>query len=214
MKYFFRLVLIPITCTFSWGAWSFDENDLSYDDIVSELSGQQRAPILTRDPFADVLIHTGVGFASSYTSILLPQQNLSNQVLLSGFEASLGIDLFSRHWMAEGSIRSFDPTELSTRQTLSLKEFDLKAIYRENLSRRLGLRMGLGLAARYLTFSPSLQAPASTYSTPASLISTGLNARISRSFSLLAEVSYRRTLVSDTPDQSALQASLRLDGHF
>lgn len=200
---------------------SEDEDLIGYDVIVKELSQKNEAPSrgTTRsrlnhrtsdDPFANVLIHFGAGYATSMQTLTFengPKAYLSQK----GFQAALGIDLFSENWMAEGTARSFgDGEDGDTR--VSLKEFDLKIFYKDRFSPNLGFRAGGGLSARYMTLHTA--AGSMDYTTPSSVGTLGLDLFLSKGFSLGLDLSARNTMVAETMDQSSYDATLRMDTHF
>ena len=108
--------------------------DVNYDSIISELSRSRGKVALDsdEDPFNNIKLHGGVGFVTSLISISPGDRIITG--LHNGVEANFGIDLFSRQWMAEGSIRSFGDSHLEG-NNISLKEFDLKLTYHNRLGR-------------------------------------------------------------------------------
>lgn len=211
------LVVLILTSHLSWASTE-DEEWVSYDSIISELSSSKSStpnPSASGDPFANVLLHAGVGLATSYVFVS-PQEGPRIYGFLRGMEANLGIDLFSRNWMAEGSVRTFGSEEFRQDQEVSLKEFDLKVVYQNALSRKLGFKFSTGLAARYLNYK--FRTPngfeEQNYSTPSALIGMGLKAHITPMVSVGTGIGYRWALIDETIDESAVDANLRLDAHF
>jgi len=196
-------------------ALSLDDTELDFDGIVSELSGQTRAVQSDSDPFDSILLHAGVGLASSYVNVN-PEYGSTRTGMLTGLEATFGIDLFSRNWLAEGAFRSYNSERLSKDLEIDIREFDLKFLYHGSFAKRLEARVGAGVSARYLSIVSSSVGLTSlqNYTTPSSLVFTGMSAQLARPVSLGAEIAYRSTLVSETIDRSSLTASLRLDAHF
>ena len=189
---------------------------VGYDSIVNDLTASTRAPqIRSRDPFDLIEIHGGFGLVTSHTTISTANGE-SFSGFQKGFEASLGIDLFSPRWMAEGALRSFSSTQLEKGAYASLNEFNLRVLYRNPVSRLVRLRMGVGVAARYmeLKINKASGAEKQDFSTPASILSIGLEAAISRNLSVGAEVAYRSALITDTADSEAADATLSLGAHF
>jgi len=195
------------------------ENDdvQSFDEIVKELSSKPthaqaktRAKAANQDPLGSVLLHAGVGLANTFSTLNYAGRRLSmNQ---QGVQASLGIDLLSPRWLAEASARTFNDERQSDAQ-VGLQEFDLKVYYRHQMARRLGLRLGGGLAARYLSVRSGTEATRE-FTTPASIFAAGLDIDITRSMSIGAELNARSSLISDTIDRRAFDASVRFDTHF
>ena len=197
-----------------------EENIMGYDEIVDKLS-QTRTPGYTanNDPFKNVKIHGGVGFVSSYISLQPPQGGRISG-FLKGFEANFGIDLFTPNWVAEGAVRSFSEARIKSSDTdpakTSLREFDLKVVYKPRLSRLLRLRAGAGLAARYLTFSQTLEEGRfrKKYNTPSSILLFGAIARISGNFSVETDLALRSAMIEETIEDSAIDAAIRLSARF
>lgn len=191
---------------------------VGYDSIVKELSASQSSTPLPEesvDPFDTILLHAGAGLVTSHIS-LSPKYGSRISGFMNGFEANLGIDLFSRHWIAEGSVRTFGSEEITTLQQVSLQEFDLKLVYQTPLARKWIMRAGTGLAARYLKYKELTAAglEESNYSTPAGIMSVNLSTPITKSVSLGADLGYRWALIDDSIDRSSLDGSLRIDAHF
>lgn len=192
------------------------DDEMDYDSIVESLGATTRAPLEDTDPLANVLLHASLGLASSYISIE-PELGSGRSGFLKGIEASFGIDLFSRQWQAEGSVRSFNNDRIDRSTEIGLKEFDLKFLYLGALTRGVKFRTGAGLAARYLNVVNSGATPLtaqSTYTTPASIFFGGMAAQITRNLSIGADLSLRTALIKETVDKSAVGASLRIDAQF
>ena len=193
-----------------------EESLVGYDDIVRELSvpasaGSSSARQETSsDPFENVLLHGGVGLASTLSRVVHDGKPLD--LAQQGLQAALGIDLFSRHWLAEGTARSLSGSRSGSERS-ELKEFDLKIYFRDQLTSKLGLRLGGGISARYLTITRG-GALIADYATPATVAALGLDYSIGRSVSFGAELSSRNTLIDETIDRSSLDAVMRVDTHF
>lgn len=191
-----------------------DDEGLGYDQIVSELS-QSRASIskpTSTDPFENVMIHGGLGFVTSYLT-LSPSSGKDQNIFLKGVEAYFGIDLFSPYWMAEGGMRSYSNEKLDDGGYASLKEFDLKVIYKPELNRFLILRTGLGLSARYLDYADQNDI-VQEFTTPSMVLVLGFEAKISQTLSLGTELAYHSAMIEDTIDHSAIDGSFRINLHF
>ncbi len=200
-----------------------DGNLINFDQILTRLNRTETKQnfIDDSDPFKNVLIHAGVSLISSNISIL-PENGKEFTSFIRGIEASLGIDLFSKNWSAEGAVRSFAKQE-NNKALYSLKEFDLRIVYRNHLAGRTKWRAGLGMAARYLNYSAKEQGVALAeasiseeikYTTPASILFVGVEGYLNSSLSIGADISYRSSLIDETADKNTLEASIRLDTHF
>ncbi|HEX4924699.1 MAG TPA: hypothetical protein VFV50_11455 [Bdellovibrionales bacterium] len=199
-------VALGFALSFS-SARAAEDDEIGYDTLVKELSAESPG---SGDMFANVEIHFGAALANSMATIV-PKGGSTLYSAQRGVQASLGIDLFSRHWLAEGSFINYIDRKIDE-YDVRLKEFDLKVIYRTRLDGSIGMRLGGGLAARYLTLETG--GASETFTTPFTVISGGLETYLVKNFSLGAEVAARTTMTYETPDHSALDLTLRFDGHF
>lgn len=192
------------------------ENYSSYDDIVRELKGSEVSTSVSGSPtseFDSVRIHVGTGLVSSHANLKTPS-NLPSSASLNGYEVFVGIDLFSRNWMAEGAARSFNPEKFND-TNIALREFDLKVVYKDFLGKTLYWRGGAGMAARYISFDQKPEGLSSdSYTTPASIFLIGFGAQFNSNLSLGADFNYRTALINDTIDKNAIDGNLRLTGTF
>ncbi len=199
-------------------SYDSDESGLGYEAIVGELE-KLDAPLPTttvsEDPFELAKIHVGFAMLSSYANFQLASGK-GESGLLTGFELSFGIDLFSPEWMALGSIRSYSSEKLGDSIRAKLQEFDLKFLYKNYLSRRVQGVFGLGLSARYLDLKTEVASQTQTtkYTTPASVISAGFMARMGKQVSVGPEFSYRSAMINETADRNAFDGMLKLDAQF
>lgn len=205
------IIFCLLLSTSAW-AQSSDEDYVGYDTIVDDLTASTRTPqVKSGDPFDLISIHGGFGLVTSHLSLDLADGK-SYSGFQKGFEASLGIDLFSPKWMAEGALRSFSSSQVEKGIYASLSEFNLRLMYRNPVGRLVRIRLGLGVAARYLELKTADQRQ--EFSTPASILSVGLEAALSRNLSVGAELAYRSALITETADKGAADATLSLGAHF
>lgn len=208
-----------------------EEEGVGYDSLVKELSNPPVArSTMNLDPFDHVKIHIGV--ATVATSMGLPKPNGGVEYSSpKGFQASLGIDLFTPVWQAEGVVRSYSAAK-GQNSSISLHEFDLRLNYIHPLGGTpVRLRTGIGLASRYVDFrweeevelpgeskpSPVTKSTAvheQNYSTPASIVFVGLETLFNSYISVGGELSFRSALIEETIDKQALDLALRFDVHF
>lgn len=209
-------------CAIAWPASSQaleDEDLVDYDSIVSDLNREVSRPLQSRtklapradDPFATLLFHTGVGFASSVQSVGFSDGQRA-YLNLKGVQWAGGIDLFSEHAMAEGTVKSLTSDDTGTNRA-SLQEFELKFVYRDRLSRTLGFRAGGGLAVRYLRFDNPTDGIAD-YTTPSSVGTLGLDFFLSDRFSIGIDFNARTSMIAETIDRNSFDGTLRLDLHL
>ena len=191
----------------------------SFDDIVRELSSDQvsaqsRTQVNPqRQGIESVRIHAGVGLINSRIRLDSPESRTKGKTL-NGFEAYMGIDLFSQHWIAEGAIRSFNPSEYQGSK-LSFREFDLRLVYLAPILPAINFRGATGLSARYLDLSSPIEGlNESQFTTPASLFSMGFSSNLTHHLSLGADVAYRVALTSDSIDKGSIDGGVRFIGSF
>lgn len=193
-----------------------------YESIVDELQKKQATPNNTSsarrgslfsgggDPFENVWIHAGAGFTQMTQMIELPN-GVGYYNGARGVQASVGIDILGPNLAAEGAVRSFGEVDDSSTK-VSLKEFDLKILFKTRPQPRLGLRIGGGLSARYMTVHSGL----TTYdlTTPASVLTAGGDIYLTSSISMGMDVSARTAMITDSFDRQSYDGTVRIDTHF
>jgi hypothetical protein len=211
-RFIFAGILVASFQSLGWSAVDDDDANMGFESIVKDLSSTRSSLAPSpegSDPFDYVLIHFGVGFVSSYLSYEANQGPVSG--MQQGFQATLGIDLFSKNWQAEGAVRTFSEAEIKDTRA-SLHEFDLKIKYTFNSYSALAAFMGAGVAARYLDVTEN--GKVSKYTTPASILNLGSSYHFTDTVSFAGEVSYRRPLIDETSERSAVDVAIRLDTNF
>jgi hypothetical protein len=198
-----------------------DADSMGYDAIVNSLTKEQAtqaAVTRARQPtkhdessFDSVWMHGGVGFANYIESVRF-SDGTTAQLNQKGIQAALGIDLFSPNWMAEGTARSF-AEDGDAKVSSSVHEFELKILYKDRISPRLGYRAGAGLTGRYLTIK-RLGFADEDYTTPTSVATLGGDAFLNDRFSLGADINARNSLIGETIDHNSFDLTLRVDAHF
>ena len=190
---------------------SSDYEEISYDDLISRLHKKKSQIVSSQSSVLDnISIHAGVGFITS--AVMVQQSNHLSQLNLNGFQISLGIDLFSPNWVAEGAIRNFGSGSNSF-ETHSFREVDLKAFYRSPSSAQsVGFRLGGGLATQYLDYrEPGVSV---SESSPAMILLGAVETNLNKNFGVGAELGYRSSLLSSNADRSSFDLMLRLDTFF
>jgi hypothetical protein len=216
-----RLLTIAALILVSTNVWAEEDSSYTnYDAIVNELKASiddSPAPPHPREDFdwAEVALHGGVGLATSYVSLTSPNGN-AGVGLLKGVEFNFGMNLFSRQIRAEGAFSSYAQEELDSNLKADLKEFEIRLVYLPTIADKTVMRLGLGLAARYMSLDSRIGSTWTDYeaSTPSSLILLGFERKVSSNITLGPDVSYRSAIVGDTFDKSAWDASFRLNATF
>ncbi len=223
-----QLALVLSLAGTAGSAWAIpsvddeDENSIGYNQIVSELSSpktqararrvQAQAEDIYNDPFEKVKFHTGLGYATTLSTLQHPGGE-KTRIAQSGIQVSFGIDLFSENWIAEGSVRSFGENSYHD-YIVGIKEFDLKLLYQDHLYSNIGFHIGGGVAGRYLKLQKVATTVTEEVSTPASVAVAGLDLRFSNVFSVGGEISTHSSMIDDTIDKSAFDATIRFDAKF
>lgn len=218
------IIAITFLCTsIAWAQGSYSNNEeegLSYDTLIRKLSqGGETRTQSPQDPLNDVTIHLGVGLANSLFTIQHPNGD-KTQGAQRGVQVAMGIDLFSRNWLAETTFRNYGESQFNNTK-LSTKEFDLKILYHSKISPVWGFQTGGGLAARYMKVNYSKKDEHSKpeiynqeFETPSTVVQAGLMTYLGQSLSIGADAALRTALIDETIDRSSIDLTIRLDGHF
>jgi len=195
-----------------------DEEMMGYEAILNELNRESSRPAWrtttksprSSDPLESVLFHGGLGIASLMQMVSF-EDGTSHYLGQKGIQASFGIDLFSPYWIAEGTARSFAPTD-GSRLRVSLQEFELKVFHKDRFTNQIGYRIGAGLSARYMNLHRDQDVQ--TYTTPSGVATFGLDLYVGEKMSFGADINGRTAMISETPDQRSVDATLRVDFHL
>ncbi len=193
-----------------------DESFVNYDSIINELKLESPTTVrpaeVQSNEWDDVAIHGNIGLGTSLVSVVSPG-GASGSGVLKGIHLGFGVNLFTTFARAEGVFTSYGSEPLSRRMRADLKEFELRLILLPDLGRKILLRMGAGLSARYMDLKVTGE-PDITASTPSSLFLLGIEHKLSKNVSVGPDLSYRSALISDTFDKSAWDGVLRLNATF
>ena len=155
------------------------------------------------------MFHVGAGISSSVYNVTVANSDRSIQ--RQGLSLALGVDLFSPKWLAEVTFANYGEYIADTYGT-SLKEFDMKVIYKHPITNNLIWRMGAGLAARYLNLVQNNSTV--DFTTPSSILLTGIEFKVTNTISLVSEFGFRNPIITETPEKTAFDLLFRLDGHM
>lgn len=205
-------IILPCARTLALpGGDEYDE--VTYEDLVQRISQKknQISRSQTEPQLESLMIHAGFGLTTAVNSININgKDTLKSQ---NGFQLSLGIDLFSENFMAEGAIRNFGQS-YSGFETRSLREFDLKLLYHDKYANHTGFHLGSGLGTRFLKISDSASNVNISDTTPALIAVGGIDAYVARNTSVGFEMGWRSALVTSTIDKNAMDLTVRLDSSF
>jgi hypothetical protein len=185
--------------------------EVTYEDLVQQLSQKKARAIRNQSDMRDDLkIHAGFGLLGSMNTV--NSGNGQNEIKYqNGFQISMGIDLLSPLWASEVTLRNFGISR-SGSESRSLREFDLKFLHRDLMSKNTGFRLGGGLGTRY--FKLQDKEVDINESTPTALIFGGLDVFASQNFSVGLETGFRSAMVNTSADKGGFDLTLRMDAYF
>lgn len=197
----------------SWtSVYANEYEEVTYEELLNELSAQKNTVQRSLySPFDSIMIHTGIGITMAANQIRVDNQDIyRNQ---NGFQLSMGIDLFSPYWSAEGSIRNFGTSRTST-ESRSIREFDLKVVNRNILDAKFGYRLGMGIGHRTSKYSDSRKGIYLNENTPTTVFFGGVDNYINKNLSLGFEAGLRSAMVGSTSEKNSFDITLRLDTYY
>lgn len=185
-----------------------DYQEVSYDDLLNELSAKKRTMTKKEShDLDDVRLHAGIGYANSFTNIAVQNQNFNRHA--AGIQLSVGMDLFSPHWYSEGVFRNYGQNNSGTEE-FSLREIDLKIGYTNKLESIWSYTLSSGLSNRFLKFSEASKNVSVDETTPSLVISTGFMGQVHKNLSLGAELGARSAVVNRTADKNSFDFAFRI----
>lgn len=196
--------------TLGQAATNDEYEEVSYESLLNQLSAKKpKAP--TRNALDDTKIHAGIGYVGSTVGLRVDNQEFYRYQ--DGLQLSLGVDLFSPKWAAEGAFRNFGRTTTGT-SAVSLREFDLKVFRQERGPAGWGYRLGGGLASRYMRYEDTARNTNISASTPSSIFFLGITSKLTDQVYFVAEASFRSSLVGDSIDRRGADIGSFLDIEF
>jgi hypothetical protein len=163
------------------------------------------------DPLDSLQIHAGFGLTAAANRVNIDGTNSFKYQ--SGFQISAGIDLFTPHWVAEAALRNFGQIQSGT-EVRTLREYDLKVLYRDLIDSKMGYRAGMGLGNRFMRITDDLYELNYESNTPTSLMFGGIDFYTSKNLSFGLEAALRSAMVNSTIDRNAGDLTLRMDCYF
>ena len=212
----FKAALIGFTVfstqTLVWAAPSYDNGgyeEVSYDELLNEISAKKKrlAAGDTREANEPPRLHAGLGYVNSFTNLSANRKNYNRHA--SGIQVSLGADLSSPNWIAEGIFRNFG-TSSSGSEDFSIRDIEGRVAYTDKLEGVWHYNLGAGLSNRFLKFSDSTSGVNVDETTPSFVISTGFSAKVHKRLSLGAELSARTPMSNNSADKSSVDVAFRL----
>ncbi len=203
------LILIIFILTPLTNVHAADYNEVTYDDLLSELKSKT-TKIQTKNmsSFDDITIHAGIGYINSFTQLSYEGSQFIRYQ--NGIQLAMGVDLFSPFWYAEGVFRNFGVTEYQ-QEELSLREFDLKIGFKNQLRGPIYLNIGTGLANRYLNYSDQSKQIKFNSSSPNWIVTAGIYGQLFKMMSLGIELGAKNAVIPRTYDKGSFDFTLRLN---
>ncbi len=195
-----------------------DDSYAGYDAIINDLKSSADSldrPISTEVNWDDVALHGGLSAALSYIRVESPSGSVQAG-LLKGFEAHLGMNLFSRRSRAEFVLRNFAPEAISSQLQVNLNEFETRLVFLPIIRDQILLRMGAGLAFRRIDVEIRGNSSAGQVDQThtATNVLIGLEKKVAQEVSLGPDISYRSPITSTAIEKSSWDASFRLNATF
>lgn len=192
--------------------------DMSFDQIVNDLNHQVNSKSRTKiqsansnTAFSQVQIHTSFGFTQGIHYFQTQQESF--QRFNQGLLLSVGVDLFSPQWIAEGVIKNYGSSQYQS-ETLNLREFELRLNYRQRHNNHLAFRLFNGLGARSLKWTVPARNIQYQSNTPVYQLGGVLDLIFAGNFSLGLELSGQTSLIAESFDRNSVALSLKFDNYF
>ncbi|MCX7978552.1 MAG: hypothetical protein N2578_06065 [Bdellovibrionaceae bacterium] len=181
---------------------------MSYEDLLKEINrSKNRITRRSEDPFQSVKLHTGFGYVNSFKTLLLGQGRQTR--FHSGVELSLGVDLFSEEWYAEGAIRNYGLSRQGAEEILS-RQIDLKFGHKSELAAPWAVRLEAGLSNHTLRVTDDHKGLITDELSPSLLVSGELSAQINKFISFGLEASGRNPILQRGIDRGSIDFMMSL----
>lgn len=182
--------------------------EISYEDLVERLSAKKEAyQAPTDDPFLSVQVHAGIGFVNSFSYFRIQGKDYSRYQ--NGIQLAVGMDLFSPLWFAESSFRNYGLTENGSEQW-TLREFDIRIGYKEQISGPWGYRMFTGVANRFFDMKDPVRGISESAQTPSLLVGLGIQAQIHPRLQFGFDINGKNSLIGNTEDRGSFDMVMKL----
>ena len=211
VKVVWAILLSTLTSTIVWASSSQDSGknyeELSYDDLLNELTSKKQK-LQESNSTETPRLHAGIGYAHSFSNFATNGDKFSRHA--TGIQLSVGTDLISPEWYAEGIFRNYN-SDPDGSENFSLRELEAKIGYTNLLQNVWHYSISTGISNRFLKFSDSSRGINVDESTPDLVVATGIFAQVHKNISFGGEVSARTSMVSHSADQNSFDFALRLN---
>lgn len=194
--------------------WATESQDLTYEEILQEIQDQRSSAMKARvlksqAPRSEApSFHGGFGSLSSFSTVKAFERKRYFENY--GLQLTLGSDLFSKRWLAQGTFRNY---WIAARpdQELALRQIDLKIGARQVWQLPWTSRIGVGLSTRFLTYRDLISRQSEDEVSPAFLFWGGVTAQLSPTVGLGVEAGGRAPFVTSQLDQGSLELALNIE---
>lgn len=202
---------LSISLASSDDATETEYEEVSYEDLLGRIANKKSyLKSESSSPFDDILIHTGLGYVTTFSEAALPNDNISPR--LAGIQLTLGINLFNPNWYSEANWRNFG-TSTSLSHEVSLRELDFRIGYLNSLDHNWNYKIGTGLSTRFFHYSNPTKALSYDSTTPALMIHFATMNSINKYLSFGAEISMQSPLTASY-DRGGWNLGLLTQGSF
>ncbi|MBO9666661.1 MAG: hypothetical protein J7501_07580 [Bdellovibrio sp.] len=206
---FALISLVTFTApTIVWATSNSDYTEVSYDDLVNELSRKKDTADQAERAVNAGKAHLGIGYANSFSSISAAGKTFSRHT--SGVQVSAGMDLGSPRFYTEGIFRNYGTND-STTESFSLRELDMKLGYTNVIENIWNYSLATGLSTRFMKYTNSETHGSIDQVTPSLVISSGIFAQIHRNISIGAEISGRTAMINNAQDKDSFDFAFRIN---
>ncbi|QLY26859.1 hypothetical protein [Bdellovibrio sp. KM01] len=206
----FAVVSLFTICssTMVWAASGADYQEVSYDDLVNELSQKKSSYEQIKKDADGPQSHIGIGYVNGFTNVSTSGANFNRRT--TGVQLSAGRDLSSRNLYGEVIFRNYGSNDSSS-DSFSLRELEGKFGYTNAIQGVWNYSLSTGLSARMMKYDNAIQDLHVDETTPSLVIASGLFAQIHQNISVGVEASARTALVNKPSDKDSFDFAFRLN---
>lgn len=216
-SYIFAILMFVFLSTISLGAAAQSSSaqsslrddeaqEISYDSLLSQLQSRQKKIVKEQhSPYDDVFVHASLGLVSSYSTF--NWQNKISSWQQNGINLGLGADLFSRYWYGEGIFRNYGISS-SSGQELTLRQYDFRIGFKDEIQFPFKYHLGFGLSTRTLKMTDLYTQASAEENSPAMLLFGRLMAQPNPNVSIGLDFCGRTPFASSGVDRGSLEFGL------
>lgn len=188
-----------------------DYEELTYDDLVSQLSERRENANREKSRSGQVRRHLGLGIVNTWSQVSAEGRTYSPS--LNGFEVSSGVDLNSELVRGEFSFRNFFEKNTGS-QSATLREIGAGVQFRRPLEKGWNAKFGGGFAVRFLHFADSALSADVDQTSSMLIAGAGVEYRMSPAVAFGGDLSTRLPFGTTTADRNSIDLALKLDTSF